>query len=207
MAFAVLLLAIVVIPIFIFEQFVAGGIVATSLRTEGWAAAGVAQAIIVLPALTLMVQSLPVTPLTNFYFRRHAIELRGSAEFKASSIPTSPENVGLSPETTKLVRLPNSVAGNEQFVLFLAPVGGSIATRSAMLTLIPAEILVLLLGTAATATGLSPDRAVQCTSSFGIAIAGAVAVLIACVLVSFLQLRGVTTSPFSRAGVPEQRTR
>ncbi len=66
MLVAVLLILAVVAPLFGFETFVAGsgplagGIVATSLTTEGLTAAGAASSIIVLPALVLMLQSAAV---------------------------------------------------------------------------------------------------------------------------------------------------
>ena len=91
MLVAVLLLAAVVVPLFGFEHFVAGagplagGIVATSLTTEGLTAAGVSSAIIVLPSLVLMMQSLPAMPMTNFLLRRFAISLRDSGELERLS--------------------------------------------------------------------------------------------------------------------------
>ena len=78
MLFAVLLLAVAVIPLFSFAHFVAGasplagGIVATGLTTDGLITAGVSSTILVLPALVLMMQSLPSMPMTNFLLRRFA---------------------------------------------------------------------------------------------------------------------------------------
>src|SRR5699024_12229734 len=60
----------------------AGGIVATSLTTEGLTAHGAASSIIVLPALVLMLQSLPSMPMTNFLLRRYAAKLRDSGELQ-----------------------------------------------------------------------------------------------------------------------------
>src|SRR5699024_12101943 len=84
MLVAVLLILAVVAPLFGFETFVAGsgplagGIVATSLPTEGLAAHGAASSIIALPALVLPLQSPPSMPLTNFLLHRSAPKLRHS---------------------------------------------------------------------------------------------------------------------------------
>src|SRR5699024_3688266 len=86
MLVAVLLILAVVAPLFGFETFVAGsgplagGIVATSLTTEGLTAHGAASSIIVLPALVLMLQSLSSMALTHILLVRYATKLRDSGE-------------------------------------------------------------------------------------------------------------------------------
>lgn len=181
MVVAALLLAAVVAPLFGFAHFVAGagplagGIVATGLTTEGLTAAGVSSAIIVLPALVLMMQSLPAMPLTNVLLRKYALSLRDSGELdKHSAQPEVPERA-----QSKLVRLPDYLANNELFVLFTILVGGSIATLLAGPTHIPSSIIALVLGIASTAIGLTPERAMEKASSFGIAMAGVVAIVMA----------------------------
>lgn len=181
MVVAVLLLAAVVAPLFGFAHFVAGagplagGIVATGLTTEGLTAAGVSSAIIVLPALVLMMQSLPAMPLTNVLLRKYALSIRDSGELdKHSAQPEVPERA-----QSKLVRLPDYLANNELFVLFTILVGGSIATLLAGPTHIPSSIIALVLGIASTAIGLTPERAMEKASSFGIAMAGVVAIVMA----------------------------
>lgn len=181
MVVAALLLAAVVAPLFSFAHFVAGagplagGIVATGLTTEGLTAAGVSSAIIVLPALVLMMQSLPAMPLTNVLLRKYALSLRDSGELdKHSAQPEVPERA-----QSKLVRLPDYLANNELFVLFTILVGGSIATLLAGPTHIPSSIIALVLGIASTAIGLTPERAMEKASSFGIAMAGVVAIVMA----------------------------
>ena len=201
MLVAVLLLAAVVVPLFGFEHFVAGagplagGIVATSLTTAGLTAAGVSSAIVVLPALVLMMQSLPAMPMTNFLLRRFAIGLRDSGELEklaaqanasgaaAGSDGGNGEAGGGATTTTatkkKLVNLPDFLVENELFNLFAVLVGGSVATLLAVPTHIPSSILALLLGIASTAIGLTPERALEKSSSFGIAMAGVIAIVMA----------------------------
>ncbi|WP_281964291.1 hypothetical protein [Serinicoccus marinus] len=72
------------------------------------------------------------------------------------------------------------------FVLFLILVGGSVATLLAGPTNIPSSIIALLLGIASTAIGLTPERAMEKSSSFGIAMAGVVAIVIAPLLTASL---------------------
>ena len=198
MLVAVLLLAAVVAPLFGFEHFVAGagplsgGIVATSLTTEGLTAAGVSSAIIVLPSLVLMMQSLPAMPMTNFLLRRFAINLRDSGELErlsteaksqSSSGEGSPAGDGHSGTDVaprkKPVNLPQFLVDNQLFNLFAVLAGGSVATLLAVPTHIPSSILALLLGIASTAIGLTPERALEKSNSFGIAMAGVIAIIMA----------------------------
>lgn len=187
MLVAVLILAAVVTPLFSFEHFVAGagplagGIVATGLTTEGLSSAGVASTIVILPSLVLMMQSLPAMPLTNFLLRRFALSLRDSDELDrlAAQSKTRQEDAATGGAKKKLVTLPPILANNELFVLFLILVGGSIATLLAIPTHIPSSILGLLLGIISTAIGLTPERSMEKSSSFGIAMAGVVAIVMA----------------------------
>ncbi|MCT1828662.1 hypothetical protein [Brevibacterium luteolum] len=187
MLVAVLILAAVVTPLFSFEHFVAGagplagGIVATGLTTEGLSSAGVASAIVILPSLVLMMQSLPAMPLTNFLLRRFALSLRDSDELDrlAAQSKTRQEDAATGGAKKKLVTLPPILANNELFVLFLILVGGSLATLLAIPTHIPSSILGLLLGIISTAIGLTPERSMEKSSSFGIAMAGVVAIVMA----------------------------
>ncbi|WP_026535540.1 hypothetical protein [Arthrobacter sp. H14] len=198
MLVAVLTLALVVIPLFGFEYFVAGagplagGIVATSLTTDGLTAAGVSSMIVVLPSLVLMMQSLPAMPMTNFLLRRFAINLRDSGELAKLAEDAQAEHghaengsakaVGTKQKAgtkKKLVTLPSMLAHNELFLLFCVLVGGSLAALLAVPTHIPSSILALLLGIASTAIGLTPERALERSNSFGIAMAGVIAIVMA----------------------------
>lgn len=189
MLVAVLLLAATIIPLFSFEHFVAGagplagGIVSTGLTTQGLTAAQVSTAIIVLPSLVLMMQSLPAMPMTNFLLRRYAFSLRESGELER--LATEAQRVDTMTKK-KPVTLPDSLSGNELFVLFLILVGGSLATFLAGPTNIPSSIIALLLGIASTAIGLTPERAMEKSSSFGIAMAGVVAIVMAPLLAASL---------------------
>ncbi|MGO2036861.1 MAG: hypothetical protein ACTH2U_10305 [Brevibacterium sp.] len=192
MLVAVLLILAVVAPIFGFETFVAGsgplagGIVATSLTTEGLTAHGAASAIIVLPALVLMLQSLPSMPLTNFLLRRYATKLRDSGELHKLAADHHEEEAEAA-QKKKLVTLPAFLVDNQLFMLFLILVGGSIATLLAVPTHIPSSIIALLLGILATAVGLSPDKAMERSNSFGIAMAGVIAIVMAPLVTASVQ--------------------
>lgn len=156
----------------------AGGIVSTSLTTDGLEAAGVDAAIVVLPALILMLQSLPAMPLTNWLLRRFALGLRDSGELDklAAEVKQKAEQ---QKGAKKLVTLPPMLVNNELFNLFAILVGGTIATLLAIPTHIPSSIMALLLGVASTAIGLTPERAMEKANSFGFAMAGVVAVVMA----------------------------
>lgn len=187
MLVAVLALAAVVIPLFSFEHFVAGagplagGIVATGLTTNGLTEAAVAPAIIILPSLVLMMQSLPAMPLTNFLLRRFAFSLRDSGELDelAARSKARQADADSGAQKKKLVTLPPMLENNELFVLFLILVGGTVATLLAIPTHIPGSILGLVLGIISTAIGLTPERSMEKSSSFGIAMAGVVAIVMA----------------------------
>lgn len=184
MIVAVGVIAAVVGPIFGFQYVVAGagplagGIVSTGLTTDGLKAANVDSAIVVLPALVLMLQSLPSMPLTNLLLRKFAIKLRDSGDLeelarKQKKVEQKNGN------GKKLVTLPDILVDNELFVLFLILVGGSLATLLAMPTHIPSSIIALVLGVASTAIGLTPERSMEKSNSFGIAMAGVVAIVMA----------------------------
>lgn len=181
---AVLLIFVVVAPIFGFSTFVAGsgplagGIVATGLTTEGLTAHGAASSIIVLPALVLMLQSLPSMPLTNFLLRRYATKLRDSGELHQLAAAHHEEEQEAATKK-KLVTLPHFLVENQLFMLFLILVGGSLATLIAIPTHIPSSIVALILGIVATAIGVSPDKAMERSNSFGIAMAGVIAIVMA----------------------------
>ena len=184
MIVAVGVIAAVVGPIFGFQYVVAGagplagGIVSTGLTTDGLKAANVDSAIVVLPALVLMLQSLPSMPLTNLLLRKFAIKLRDSGdleELARKQKKVEKENGG----GKKLITLPDMLVDNELFVLFLILVGGSLATLLAMPTHIPSSIIALVLGVASTAIGLTPERSMEKSNSFGIAMAGVVAIVMA----------------------------
>ncbi len=184
MIVAVGVLAAVIGPIFGFQYVVAGagplagGIVSTGLTTDGLKAANVDSAIVVLPALVLMLQSLPSMPLTNVLLRKFAIKLRDSGdleELARNHKKVQKENGG----DKKLVNLPQMLVDNELFILFLILVGGSLATLLAIPTHIPSSIIALVLGVASTAIGLTPERSMEKSSSFGIAMASVVAIVMA----------------------------
>lgn len=184
MIVAVGVIAAVVGPIFGFQYVVAGagplagGIVSTGLTTDGLKAANVDSAIVVLPALVLMLQSLPSMPLTNLLLRKFAIHLRDSGDLEAlarNHKKVQKENGG----DKKLVNLPQMLVDNELFILFLILVGGSLATLLAIPTHIPSSIIALVLGVASTAIGLTPERSMEKSSSFGIAMASVVAIVMA----------------------------
>lgn len=192
MAAAVLLILAVVAPIFGFETFVAGsgplagGIVATGLTTEGLTAHGAASSIIVLPALVLMLQSLPSMPLTNFLLRRYATRLRDSGELHQLAAAHH-EDEAEAATKKKLVTLPQFLVDNQLFMLFLILVGGSLATLIAIPTHIPSSIVALILGILATAVGLSPDKAMERSNSFGIAMSGVIAIVMAPLVAASVQ--------------------
>ncbi|WP_181271803.1 hypothetical protein [Brevibacterium sediminis] len=194
MLVAVLLILAVVAPLFGFETFVAGsgplagGIVATSLTTEGLTAHGAASSIIVLPALVLMLQSLPSMPLTNYFLRRYAKKLRDSGELQElARAHKEEEEEEEAAKKKKLVNLPDFLVDNQLFMLFLILVGGSAATLLAVPTHIPSSILALILGILATAVGLSPDKAMERSNSFGIAMAGVIAIVMAPLVTASVQ--------------------
>ncbi len=192
MLVAVLLLLLVVAPLFGFAHFVAGagplagGIVATSLTTEGLTAHGAASAIIVLPALVLMLQSLPSMPLTNFLLRRFATKLRDSGELHTLALQHHRDEEVASSKK-KLITLPHFLVENQLFMLFMILLGGSAATLLAIPTHIPSSILALLLGIASTTIGLTPERVMEKSSSFGIAMAGVIAIVMAPLVTASVQ--------------------
>ena len=192
MLVAVLLILAVVAPLYGFETFVAGsgplagGIVATGLTTEGLTAHGAASSIVVLPALVLMLQSLPSMPLTNFLLRRYATKLRDSGELNELAAAHH-EDEAEAATKKKLVTLPAFLVDNQLFMLFLILVGGSLATLIAIPTHIPSSIMALILGILATAVGLSPDKAMERSNSFGIAMSGVIAIVMAPLVVASVQ--------------------
>ncbi|WP_061943660.1 hypothetical protein [Brevibacterium ravenspurgense] len=184
MAVAVLLLWALITPIFGFAHFVAGagplagGIVATGITTEGLKAHDLAPSLVVLPAMVLMLQSLPAMPLTNFLLRKFAIKIRDSGELEKLAAEMK-AGEGKDAQKKTLVKLPTVLVDNELFMLFVVMVGASVATALSIPTQIPSSILGLLIGIVATALGLTPQRVLEKSSSFGIAMAGVIAVVMA----------------------------
>ena len=142
-----------------------------------------ASALVVLPAMVLMLQSLPSMPLTNFLLRRFAIKLRDSGELETMTKQLQDEQDAAAQKKT-LVRLPQQLVENELFMLFVVLVGATVAELIAIPTHIPASILGLIVGVAATAVGLCPQRVLERSSSFGIAMAGVIAIVMAPLVVA-----------------------
>jgi hypothetical protein len=126
-----------------------------------------------------MMQSLPSMPMTNFLLRRFALRLRDSGELEelAAEARARKDAEARGAVRTKPLTLPKTLEENQLFVLFLVLVGGSVATLLAVPTHIPSSILALLLGIASTAIGLTPERALEKSSTFGIAMAGVIAIV------------------------------
>lgn len=184
---AVLLLAVVIIPLFSFEHFVAGagpmagGIVAASLTADGLIAAGVTSTILVIPALVLLMGVLPAMPITNFLLRRYAHHLQESGKLeelaaKAHALEEAAAREGVK---KKLITLPAFVQDNALVTLFMVMVGGAVATLISIPTHIPPSLVALLLGVGSTAIGLTPERALEKASSFGFAMAAVIAIVMA----------------------------
>lgn len=184
MLVAVGLLFAVVMPLFGFQTVVAGsgplagGIVATGLTTEGLTKAGVASTIVVLPALVLMLQSVPAMPMTNFLLRRFALRLRDSGELETMAAAAAKAEEQQA-ERKKLVNLPESLVENQLFILFLVLVGGSLANFLGGITHIPSSIVALVLGIVSTYFGFTPERTLEKANGFGIAMAAVIAVVMA----------------------------
>lgn len=189
-----LVLAIVT-PLFGFEYSVAGagplagGIISTSLTTQGLTEAGIASAVVVVPSLVLMLQSLPSMPLTNYLLRTYSLKLRDSGDLKrlgATGPSSSASSVGDdgAPGTTvgtrpKLVRLPEKLAENQLFLLFMVFTAGAGAFHLGELTGISYSIWGLLIGIILTGLGVIPDRVLERSNSFGIAMAAIICIVIA----------------------------
>ncbi|MGK4217107.1 hypothetical protein [Kocuria marina] len=231
-----------VTPLFGFEYAVAGsgplagGIVSTALTTQGLTGAGVAGAVLVVPTLVLMLQSLPSMPLTNLLLRRYALHLRDAAGAASSNRVTAggaapqrgatgavsgsgddaaaprselrsdttltdpptadatftdrpaadataepPRDGGLGGGATRrtLVRLPESLRENQLFLLFLVLLAGSAAFYLGQWTGVSYSIWGLALGIALTALGVLPDKILEGSNSFGLAMAAIICIVIA----------------------------
>ncbi|MCQ9369368.1 hypothetical protein NQ038_13740 [Brevibacterium sp. 50QC2O2] len=184
MAIAVGVMALVIWPLFGFQTFVAGsgplagGIVATGLTTAGLKEHAVAGAVLVLPSLVLMLQSVPSMPMTNFLLRRHAIRLRDSGELEQLAAAHKADEE-MAATKKKLVNLPKALTDNELFMLFIIFCGGALAVAISGPTHIPSSIVALILGIICTWLGLTPDRAMERASSFGLGMASIIAVVVA----------------------------
>lgn len=185
----------VVTPLFGFDYSVAGagplagGIISTSLTTQGLTEAGITSAVVVVPSLVLMLQSLPSMPLTNYLLRSYSIKLRDKGDLttlgasRSSGTSTSAgadvaagTNVGTRP---KLVRLPEKLADNQLFLLFMVFTAGAAAFQLGELTGISYSIWGLLIGIILTALGVIPDRVLERSNSFGLAMAAIICIVIA----------------------------
>ncbi|WP_261625093.1 hypothetical protein [Nesterenkonia marinintestina] len=190
--FALVTLALVLIPLYGFDHFVAaggpltGGIVATGLTTDGLEAADVMPALVVLPALILMMQSLPAMPISSFLLRRYSKHLVDSGELQKYS-QTAARTSSADDDGRKLINMPKYLVDNHIFVLFLVLIGASLATLVEILTQAPATVVALLLGIVSTAIGFTPERSLEQANSFGIAIVGVVAIIMAPLMTASLQ--------------------
>ena len=200
-----------VTPLFGFEYAVAGsgplagGIVSTALTTQGLTGAGVAGAVLVVPTLVLMLQSLPSMPLTNLLLRRYALHLRDAAAPRsqrrsdttltdtptadatftdrpaadATAEPPRDDGLGGGAARRTLVRLPESLRENQLFLLFLVLLAGSAAFYLGQWTGVSYSIWGLALGIALTALGVLPDKILERSNSFGLAMAAIICIVIA----------------------------
>src|SRR5699024_7288983 len=140
----------------------------------------------VLPALVLMLQSLPSMPLTNFLLRRYAAKLRDSGELQELARAHHAEE-GEVQQKKKPITLPGVLVDNQRSQRFLILVSRSAATQRAVPSHIPSSILALILGILAAAFGLSPDKAMERSNSFGIAMAGVIAIVMAPLVTASVQ--------------------
>ncbi|GAA2005454.1 hypothetical protein [Brevibacterium samyangense] len=177
-------------PLFGFEYAVAGagpiagGIVSTALTTEGLTEAGMIGAVVVIPSLILMLQSLPSMPLTNFFLRRYAAKLIASGELAtgadgADGAATAGTTAEEPVEKKKLVRLPQVLVDNQLFLLFLVFAAGALAYWIGELTGISYSIWGLLVGIVLTALGVIPDKVMERSNSFTIAMAAIIFIVVA----------------------------
>lgn len=185
----------VVTPLFGFEYSVAGagplagGVISTSLTTQGLTDAGIASVVVVVPAMVLMLQSLPSMPLTNYLLRSYSLKLRDSGDLKNLGAAGAARSVasagtaaaGGSTVGTRqtLVRWPEKLSDNQLFLLFLLFSAGAVAWYLGELTGISFSIWGLLLGIVLTTLGVIPDRVMERSNSFGIAMAAIICIVIA----------------------------
>ncbi|WP_349828396.1 hypothetical protein [Brevibacterium litoralis] len=180
----------VVTPLFGFETAVAGagplagGIVSTSLTTTGLTEAGITTAVVVIPSLILMLQSLPSMPATNFFLRRYANKLIASGELTSdaeapSGSPLAAGFPAAAEERKKLVNLPPALVNNQLFLLFLVFAAGSLAYWIGQLTGVSYSIWGLLVGIGLTALGILPDKVLERANSFTIAMAAIIFIVVA----------------------------
>ena len=160
-----------------------GGIVSTAVTTEGLQAAAnggadIPPAVLVIPALILMLQSLPSMPLTNWLLTRFVRGLSDADLDRMSAGAANTEQAGDQPRKT-LVTLPKALTDNQLVSLAFVVTAGCLAYYLGEWTGISYSIWGIILGITLGALGLMPERVMEKGNGFGWAMAIVITVVAA----------------------------
>lgn len=154
-----------------------GGIIAYLVTAEGLQAQGLT-ALVAIPAIILSLQQLIGMPLSSWMLRRHGLKLlKEMDENKAFVAATvAEENDDTAPEKRKSL-FPDKLMQSHFFVLFLIFIGSALAVWLGELTGISYSLFGLAIGIIGSAIGFFPDKALERSNGFSIAMVGLIFVV------------------------------
>ncbi|MFS0562125.1 hypothetical protein AB1K91_15415 [Terribacillus sp. 179-K 1B1 HS] len=178
-------LMLAAVPIFFdYETAVAGagpltgGIIAYLVTAEGLQAQGLT-ALVAIPAIILSLQQLIGMPLSSWMLRRHGLKLlQDMDENKAYVAATVADGEVDEEEPAKRKSLfPEKLMESHFFVLFLIFIGSALAVWLGGLTGISYSLFGLALGIIGSAIGFFPEKALERSNGFSIAMVGLIFVV------------------------------
>lgn len=177
-------LMLVAVPIFFnYETAVAGagpltgGIIAYLVTAEGLQAQGLT-ALVAIPAIILSLQQLIGMPLSSWMLRRHGLKLlKDMDENKAFVAATVAEEAAEEEPAKRKSLFPEKLMESHFFVLFLIFIGSALAVWFGELTGISYSLFGLAIGIIGSAIGFFPDKALERSNGFSIAMVGLIFVV------------------------------
>lgn len=177
-------LMLVAVPIFFnYETAVAGagpltgGIIAYLVTAEGLQAQGLT-ALVAIPAIILSLQQLIGMPLSSWMLRRHGLKLlKDMDENKAFVAATVAEEAAEEEPVKRKSLFPEKLMESHFFVLFLIFIGSALAVWFGELTGISYSLFGLAIGIIGSAIGFFPDKALERSNGFSIAMVGLIFVV------------------------------
>lgn len=151
-----------------------GGLVATTLMNEGLQGIPDLDPLaLMIPSMLLMVQCLPGMPVASTLLRRYALAHR-----ETLTPEPGPEVGDLNDGHRTLIQLPDAIAENSYFALFMAVALGWVARVLEDATGVSYSLWGLAIGFIGAYIGLVPRRPLEKSGSFGIIMASLVFLVI-----------------------------
>ncbi|WP_340082376.1 hypothetical protein [Terribacillus sp. FSL K6-0262] len=155
-----------------------GGIIAYLVTAEGLQAQGLT-ALVAIPAIILSLQQLIGMPLSSWMLRRHGMKLLKDMDENKVFVAATVEDANRDEEepAKRKSLFPEKLMDSHFFVLFLLFIGSALAVWLGELTGISYSLFGLAIGILGSAIGFFPEKALERSNGFSIAMIGLIFVV------------------------------